>query len=125
MRALLELQVGERPSAPERERLPELRGSPLRRVGRERATALPREPLEAVEVELPGVEAQHVAGRPGDDELLTRGVGVKRLAQARDVRLQRVCRASGRTRAPELVDQQVAGDDLIRVEQEDREQSAL
>ena len=70
LREVSELQVCERRAAPERERLAQhLRA--LRRLGRAR---LPREPLEAHEVELIAVELEQVAGRacvqePGAEQL--------------------------------------------------------
>ena len=98
-------QVGERRAAPERERL----ADPVRtRCG---------QPLEPVDVELVRLDADEVARRTGDD-----AVGAEGAPQRVDVDLQGVLGAGRRRLAPDRVDQPVGGDDLVRVEQELREQ---
>ena len=86
------------------------------------AAGLLDEPLEAVEIELLAGELEHVAGRERDEQL---GAGAERLAQPRDARLERAgVRLRGLLR-PQLLDQPARRDDLVRVEQEQREQAAL
>ncbi len=111
-------EIGERGAAPERERLAQPLGGLLRLGG----AGLLDEALEAVEIELLGGELDHVAGRERDEQL---GARAERLAQARDARLERAgVRLRGLVR-PQLLDQPARRDDLVRVEQEQREQAAL
>ena len=72
---------------------------------------------EAVDVELVRVDADDVARRPGDDP-----VGADRPAERMHVHLERARRARGGLLAPDPVDQAVGRDDVVRVEQELREQ---
>ena len=72
---------------------------------------------EAVDVELVRVDADDVARRPGDDP-----VGADRPAERMHVHLERARRARGWLLAPDPVDQAVGRDDVVRVEQELREQ---
>src|SRR6266536_4789025 len=78
-----------------------------------------------MQVELVGPDLQHVAGRPGDEQLLGGPVSAaEQLAQPRDVAVERRRRGLRRLFAPELLDQPVAGDDLVRVQQQEREERA-
>ena len=52
-------------------------------------------------------------------------VGVQCLTQPRDVRLQRLQRCGRRARSPKIVDQPVSRDDLIGVQQQNRQQRPL
>ena len=110
-------EVRESRAAPQRQRLTQ----PLRRVGREAASKhappLLHQALEAVEIEAVRLDPNHVAGRSGRQH-----VGRKRLAKSRDVDPQCRRRALGRVLAPELVDQPISGNHLVRVEQEDGKQ---
>ena len=113
-------EIGERRSAPERERAPKgLR----RRLGRavELATAALDERAEALEVELLGRDLEGVAGRSRDEH----GVRLESLAKSRNVLLKRGLRVRGRALAPELVDEAIARDGLAAVEKEDREDASL
>ena len=86
-------QVGERISSPQRERLLQ-QGGGLTRLGGAR---LFDEPAETVEVALIGLDAEEVAGRPGDE-------AVAELApQAEDVVLQRAEGRGRRIVAPDRV----------------------
>ena len=73
-----------------------------------------------MQVELGRLDREQVAGRPGQQSL--RG---QQLAQPRDVDLQALHRGLGRLVAPELVDQTVAREDVVRVHEQQREQRAL
>jgi hypothetical protein len=77
------------------------------------------QPLEALRIEVAGVDLDQVAGRPRDDRLAAEG-----LAKLRDVYLERRRGGLGRGPAPKLVDQTAAGNDLVRVQQENSEQLA-
>ena len=78
------------------------------------------EPLEAPQVERVRLDLDQVAGRTGDED-----VRREHLAEVRDVRLEDVDRCLGRLLAPELVDQAIARDDLVRSGEEERKQRAL
>src|SRR5207248_10310725 len=70
---------------------------------------------------------QHVSGRQRDENLVLASVAawLERLAEMRNVALEHV-RGGLRWRvAPQVVDQSVGGDDLVRVQQEQREHSPL
>ena len=105
LRERLEGEVGECLPAPERERAVRV--------------AVGDQAREAVDVELVGVDADDVARRPGDDP-----VGADRPPERVHVHLERARRARGRLLAPDPVDQAVGRDDVVRVEQELREQGA-
>ena len=98
-------EVRERRPTPERECLAEVVRPGL------------REPLEAIDVELVGLDADEVPRRTGHDP-----VGAEGVPERVDVHLQRVRRARGRRLAPDPVDEPVGGDGLVRNEQELGEQ---
>ena len=124
-RKRLELQIGQRPPAPQTLGLAE---RPRRGIG---ITRLERPPpildqiLEAPQVELPGRNVQDVTRRPRDQRRPTGAVRAERLAQARHVDLQRVARRRGRIVSPQLLDQPIPRHDPIGAQQQDREQRAL
>ena len=105
LRERLKGEVGERLSAPERERAVRV--------------AVGDQACEAVDVELVGVDADDVARRPGDDP-----VRPDPPPERVHVHLERARRACRRLFAPDPVDQAVGRDDVVRVEQELREQGA-
>jgi hypothetical protein len=74
-----------------------------------------------VQIELAGLDPEDIARRPRDEDV----VPSERLAKLRDADAERRRAGRGRLLAPELVDQPVARDDLVRVEQEHREQRPL
>jgi hypothetical protein len=113
-------EVGERRTGPEIEREPQVLGGVGRASGRERGAGLLREPLEAREVELGRVEPEAVAGAVPLDPLRA-----ERLTQAVDVDLERGDRGARRLRSPERVDQPVARDDRVRMQEEKGQQGAL
>jgi hypothetical protein len=87
-------------------------------------TRLRHEPLEDVQVELAGVDAQQVPRRAGDEPLRAESSGVRRgerLPQVGDVALQGVDGCAGRFPGPQLLDELVAGEDLVGAEQEERQ----
>ena len=107
-------EIGERWAAPERKRLAKQRSYLLGR----RASRLVDEATEAFEVQLVRLDTEQVAGRPRDDPL------AELSPQAEHVVLQRRLRAGGRLVVPDAVDQSLRRDDLVRVEQEQREHRA-
>ena len=112
--------VRERRSPPQRQRLPQPIGGVACLPVRE---ALPRvvdQPLEPVEVELIRPQTDHVAGR-----LRGEGIRRKRLAKARHVDTERSAACLGRILPPEVVDQTVGGNDLVRVQEKGGEESTL
>jgi hypothetical protein len=121
----LERQIGERTAAPQRERLAQPLGGTLRRVRRQRAASFLGQVLEAMEIELAEPHAQEVSRRARQQDAVVASALPERGAQARDVDLQRVCRARRWPLAPQLVDQGVRRNDLVGAEEEDRTQRAL
>ena len=121
---LLEGELLERRPAPETQRLPQQRERFLRVVARAR---LGDERLEAVTVQLAGLQAKQVARRPRDDQpaLAARLVGLQQPPQVRHVGLDHPGRRLGSLLAPELVDQTLARDDLVRVQEQAEEERAL
>jgi hypothetical protein len=109
-------EVSERGTAPQRERLPQL-GRRARWSG---AAGLGRELLEPRHVELIGLDVEHVAtGMRGEASR------VEQLPQPGDIDLD-VLPCPRRWRAsPDLIDELVARDQLVRVHQEEREHGAL
>ena len=77
------------------------------------------ERLEAFQIELAVGDVDHVAPRLRADH-----IRAERLPQLRDVDLERVPRPLGRLVAPERLHEAVTRDDVICVEQQDREQGA-
>ena len=82
-----------------------------------RGLPAPRELLEALDVELAGLDAHEVSGRAGHDP-----VGAERRTERMDVHLERVQRPGRRRLAPDPVDQPVGGDGLVRLEEQLGEQ---
>ena len=86
----------------------------------ERLTSLVRESPEPVGVQGAAVELQCVTPTARDEHAVA-----ERLAQARDVYLDRLGRPVRRPLAPQLVHDPVNGDDLAAVDQQDRQDLAL
>ena len=116
----LEGEVRERRAAPERKRLAERPRRRLGIAGPEPPRALLRELLESAQVDLGRAGDEDVAGLPGHDRL-----GPEHLAELRDVDLDHVRRGLGRPLAPEVVDQPVDGDELVRAQEQHREERPL
>jgi hypothetical protein len=113
-------EIDERGPAPQRERfaqlLSRLRGVACREVG----PCLLDDALEPIRVQLPGLDAKQVAGTAGDEQL-----GLQEPAQLRDAVLDDLGRCRRRIALPELVNQAIARDDLVCMQQENRQQLAL
>ena len=116
LREVLQLRVGKRRASPESKRLAEHDRPPL-------GLFLPRladDVLETGEIELTSVELEHIAGRPCLEE--TRP---QQLPQLRDGVLQGRRRGSRRMLAPELIDETLSRDRLVRPQEQQRQQRAL
>ena len=116
-------EVRQRRAAPQRQPL----AQPLRRAIRlargERALAGVHRPLEALHVDIVGAELQQVAVGPRDEHVAVAiGAVLQLLAQLRHVDLQALGRRRRRALAPQLVDQPVGRDDLVAVQEQQREQ---
>ena len=104
-------KLGQRRSAPQRERLAEPLGGALGLFLGQGRPALGHETLEVVQVERVRLDADQVAAAERDDDI------AQLAAQARDVNLQCLGRGGRRIVAPEFVDQVVPRHHLWRVEQ--------
>ena len=109
-------ELGQRLSSPERERLPQ-HPVRLRRGGSPRVRD---ELLEPEQVERPRIGTKLVRRGGGPDH-----VAAERPAELRDVLLQDLRRGGGRSSAPQIVDQAVTRHELVRVEEQDREERPL
>jgi hypothetical protein len=120
LRKRLVEDVCQRGATPKRERgaqrLGRFAGLALRKL----CTSFHEEPFESVEVELVGLDVQHIAGGAPREAPVSEG-----LAQTRDVVVEGVRGRRRRPLAPQAVDQAVAGDDLVRVQQQDGEERTL
>jgi hypothetical protein len=120
LREGLEAEVGERLPPPEVECLPQSHRSPGGISTRPELAAGLHELLEAVEIELTGGELDEIARSTGANTL-----GAERLTQPGDVDLERLPRGLGRALSPELVDQALGADDLVGVQEQDRQRRSL
>jgi hypothetical protein len=99
-------EVGERGASPQREGLAQ--------------RALCLQPLEARQIQLVGLHAKHVAAG-----LRLQAILAELLAQLRDVDLKRLDGRFGRLLLPERVDQPVAGDDPVGLDQEQGQERSV
>ena len=120
-------EVGERRAAPQSQRGIELLAGRSGLIGGERLAPPSHKPLEARDVEALRIHAQLVAGRPGDDQAagLASAASVQRFAKPRHCHLERPDRLLAPVTGPELIDQPVARDDLVGMQQEHAEQCPL
>ena len=116
LREGLEGEVGEWLPAEERQRLAERKG----RICRREVACCGHEALEMENVELLGSQLDPVPGRAREDRLFSQP-----LPQPRHVDLHGLRRARRGLARPELVDQPIGGDDLVRVEKQERKERAL
>jgi hypothetical protein len=119
-RRSLALEIRQRSAAPERERGIEVVGRGRRAVLVERRAGPGDELLEAVEVELPGLDMQPVRAAGGLDSLLAECA-----PQPVDVNLERPRGLCGRLGAPDGVDQLLARDGAVGVEEQLGQDRAL
>ena len=112
----LEGKVSQGRAMPELERVAQASGA----LARGCVAHLECEPLEAARVDRVRRDAEHVAGRTGLEEL-----GAEHPAQPRDAVLDVGRRRARRRIAPQLLDQRVDRDDLVGVDQQERQQRPL
>ena len=113
--------VRERIAAPERERLIEERVGLCGPAGRVRTPTLREQALEPAHVDPLRLDLERIPARARHEQLGR----PEQFSQPRDLMVEAVARGSGRPLAPELVDQPVARNNLVGVEEEDREEGAL
>ncbi len=109
-------EIRERLPTPERQRLLQELGGLAVRAPAERCRSFHGEPLEALGVQLVGLDPQAVGAALG-----RQAVGDD-LPHLRDVDLERVRRGRGRLLAPQVLDQEIGSDELVSVQQKQREQ---
>ena len=126
-RELLVGEVVERAALPERQGRSQAIGCRVGIAVVQQPPALTGQPLEALGVDLIRAYLQHVSGRQRDENLVLASVAawLERLAKMRDVALEHVRGGLRRRVTPQVVDQSVGGDDLVRTQQEQREHSPL
>jgi hypothetical protein len=112
--------VGQGRASPEPERFAEDRGRLLRCPGREPAAPLREELLESLEVELALRDPKAVSGPLGRD-----AARPQPLSERVHLHLERVPSGLPGLLAPERVDEEIARDDLVRVQQQVGEQQRL
>jgi hypothetical protein len=108
-------KVCERGATPQSERLAELRAALLCR----KRSSFCDETLEAAQVDRIGISTEHVSPRLGDNNVLAEA-----LAQPRNVVVERGGCVRRLLIAPQLVDQPVGANDLVRLEHEQRKHGA-
>jgi hypothetical protein len=120
--------VGQGRAAPQPERLPQHLGGRPRLAALQQPVALLGQRHEAGGVEVPGRDHQPVAGRLGDQHPRRRpgrATGFQRPAQVRHIGLQRGAGLGGLLLAPQLLDQPVERDHLVRMNQHHRQHGPL
>ena len=120
-------QLAERTAAPESEPLLGGRESRLRIAGGGSRPGRIEQPLEAPRVHLVRVDSQLIAVLAGDEHVgrAAASVAGQSSAQAVDVNLNCLRGGGRRTVAPELVDEPVGRDRLVRAQKEQRQKSPL
>jgi len=113
-------EVEERLPPPQQERLPQNVAGFLRCTLLEEPPSVSERLLEALQIQRTRLELQHVAELAGYEH-----AGAERLAQLRDVDLERLHGAPRRTLPPERVDEPLLRHRLAGVEQQHGEQRAL
>lgn len=93
-------------------------------AGLEPSRPFAHEPLDPASVDRVGVDHQHVAWRPPDDDVPA-DQRLERPSELGDIDLDRVGGQPGRPIAPHEVNQTIDRDDLVRVEEQDREERTL
>jgi len=118
-------EIAQRDAAPHGQRALQRRCRPSVLPRRQRPSTLGHELLEAVGVDTLRLHVELVAMRAGEQDLVLAVPVRQRLAQARHVHLQRLVRGGGRRLAPQLLDQLVGAQRLVRVDQQHRQQRLL
>jgi hypothetical protein len=124
LREPLLAHIGQGRTAPERQRLTEVRRSPVRRAILERATALRGQALKTADVDAFLCGTQHVAAWTGEHHRAP-GRRLQCLPEPRDVNLQGVLRPRGRMFPPQPIDEHIARHRHVRAEEKDHKQRSL
>jgi hypothetical protein len=111
----LEGEILQRPTTPEGKSGSQL----LRPLGKRRVARLGYQALEPSEVEVLRIDAEYVTRGLRHNQL-----GPDRLPEAGDIVLERRAGSLRGVRPPDLVDQAVARDQVVRVQQQEREQGS-
>jgi hypothetical protein len=120
LRERVERELGQRRAAPQRQRPAQRLARPPGLAGGQRLASLLGEPVEHLGVERAGRQGQDVPRRDRGD-----GVVPERLSELRDVALQHGGHRRRRVRSPEGVDQPVARDRRVPLQQEQRQERTL
>ena len=118
-----EQEAGQGRAAPEVERLAQKLDSHFELARRCALAGGGKELLQARDIEPLGIDLEAVAPVRGRDRVVT--VANQRLAQLGDVDVDGLPRRWRRRLAPELVDQPLACDELVRVQEQDRQDEPL
>ncbi len=121
----LEFQIGQRPAAPQALRLAQRPRRAIRVALGPSSSPVPQQPLEALEVELSGLDLQHVPRRAGEQHRALAAASAQCLAQARHVDFDGVARGRGRLVGPQFLDKTIARHHPTGVQQQDRQPRAL
>ena len=117
--------VGKRRATPERQRLAQPLPRERRIASSYRLPPLVSQALEAVEVELVGLNPQAVSGSLSEKALISARGGCEPAPQARDVDLDHLRRALRRRLVPEQINQPVGRDALVSVQEQKRQEGPL
>jgi hypothetical protein len=121
--ARLELETGQRRATPERERSAETLGCGLELTLRGTFARACNEQLHAVGIELVRRHLQAVAAGRGRDRISAGAA--ERLANFREVDVDRLVRSRRRRFPPQIVDQALARDELVRIQEQNAEDEPL
>ena len=124
LRERLVREVGERRTTPERQADAQRLGGLCRSVVGQRPPSVIEGALEAVQVELARGDLHHVPV-PAREQRSLRIAVAERLAELRHVDLDGLGGGRRRRPTPQVVDQPLARDDLVRVQQQERQERAL
>jgi len=113
-------QILQRCTPEESERFAQGRCGSLRITGRTRPPTLVHQGVEPLQVTLALAHLQYVSGR-ARQQPFRHPVALQHLSQPRDVRLNRVGGGRRRRVAPKSINQTITRDDLVVVEQQDRQ----
>jgi hypothetical protein len=117
-------KVGKRLTPPQLEGLAENRGSRPMGAPIQGLTALLQQSLEALSVELFGRHTEHITRLAALDRRWAIRL-LQDLPEPGDIRLDHVQGSAGRVFPPEILDEAIRGNDLVRMNEEDGQQGLL
>ena len=118
----LSLEIGQRPPSPKLERSPELLARLLCIAVSEQLAPMTDEAAKPFDVDLLGIDIEYVPGRARSEDFCTPRQGPP---QSRDMRLQGSGGVRRRCRSPERLDETIARNDPVGVQEEQDEDAAL